>query len=1244
MAWYKDPDTNEIKEVDIFEKNNSELPSIKSIQSTMLVVPFNVPYEGLYQSLDPESASGVADTKAPRGYVPHSSPAMAEEFQKAWFPWNMKIQKGEDKEVSYSDTAVDIFKFNTADNIAKEFSMVRKNRTVFKDSSFHTFNIPAAPNLTDPIRSVGRFSEIRETSLKGSDFYSKKTTYAFNAYDIKANSHFANKNSKYWLEGGEFKNGTFDSHIQIKEEQNQKKSGLTLMEEKMVIKGSTAPSDNEWNPIIMNFKHTGMPYDPFQWTVYPDSKFMMPKNANDKSYRDCVFEIKKPFLEKAYESTIGDGMISTSPVNIQGHYNFYLPTYEKGIADYGLQGYQKSPYGVQKSLGEQVKVPLEFDSDVLLPIPEPILPNIYALIYDQISEEKYFRYPDQGSWMPLEAYKYCKNDSGFLNFGFDGVDNIDPNDQKFLVDTLGQFLSITTKKNHKNETPVKNIAEYLDSWVVTMGTLNAGPTTEGAPQADAYENPQQPAWKKWKSSWLNASQQGSHAVKTVAMLHKQKKYNVTGMSAYKMKELSKEAEKLKKMFPFYVDINLPMANSGKIGQLLFESGLTDIFMQNIMAALYTVVNNNAPGSGEFDAWMGPEAIKEFYNSNEIFMSTALSDTCVIRKDGLQNPNENSTPKQDTMFSETLIHLWLNSLLETSFMLDLDAAPVATGAPLAEYFKNLPPQNYEWINAKSAKDYLEQVMELKGLSTKLEDSSSILKPVVFGKAAPKAPNSPLSLIKWLSTKNKINKFINSRTRSVSDIYGGKKAHSEVLFYEVVKYSAMGNATKSETTSYNPKTQGYSDQAKSGPYFSYAPESGPNTKTWPLKTFIQSFFIPNIPGENMSSYIDTQVKHDKGYYYQVYAHTLVIGTQYQYNASETWHKPPDKKTYDDMDGTFHKLNMNCEYKPDVHLIRVPYYNTVATTEGSVNIPETLTDNSYDSHDPKNYNLNRLETSLVWDSPPVFPDAVFLPLYGESDEILISCNFNIGDHNLHPVTIDKSIISGQTFMDENEEMAQVKSRINQKKLAGPIVYSGDDFCGSIDIMRIETKPKSYEDFSPTDTTTIGSAGEGKSNFGFYDKIEPNKDYYYTLRERDVHGNYSNPSPVYMARIVHRDGEAPYTIFKMISIEEMQDKKPSSRKNFMKYVKIIPSLEQRLVKEDEFEEYSSEDLLAAGSSKMNYLIGEVDINKPVWGKKFKFRFTSKKTGKKFDLNLTVKDISKLEKQFASTAGEPDTYSSGKC
>ena len=60
------------------------------------------------------------------------------------------------------------------------------------------------------------------------------------------------------------------------------------------------------------------------------------------------------------------------------------------------------------------------------------------------------------------------------------------------------------------------------------------------------------------------------------------------------------------------------------------------------------------------------------------------------------------------------------------------------------------------------------------------------------------------------------------------------------------------------------------------------------------------------------------------------------------------------------------------------------------------------------------------------------------------------------------------------------------------------------------------------------------------------------------DVHGNYSNPSPIYHIRIVARVGEAPYVIIKMFFMDEVVEKKTITKKDLMKYIRIQPAFAQ--------------------------------------------------------------------------------------
>jgi hypothetical protein len=79
------------------------------------------------------------------------------------------------------------------------------------------------------------------------------------------------------------------------------------------------------------------------------------------------------------------------------------------------------------------------------------------------------------------------------------------------------------------------------------------------------------------------------------------------------------------------------------------------------------------------------------------------------------------------------------------------------------------------------------------------------------------------------------------------------------------------------------------------------------------------------------------------------------------------------------------------------------------------------------------------------------------------------------------------------------------------------------------------------------------------------------------------------------------------------VEDKFINTTKSFKKLINIVPNL-QHLLFDDGEVDYS----LPAYSQKEKIKVGLADEN--LWDKRFKIRLTSKKTGKKFDLNITYK------------------------
>lgn len=96
------------------------------------------------------------------------------------------------------------------------------------------------------------------------------------------------------------------------------------------------------------------------------------------------------------------------------------------------------------------------------------------------------------------------------------------------------------------------------------------------------------------------------------------------------------------------------------------------------------------------------------------------------------------------------------------------------------------------------------------------------------------------------RNKFTNILESKTRTMSQIFQGKKAYSETVLYRIAKY--VGDSDFGEP--------------------------------------IQNIFIPNDPALDVLEYIDTQVKYDQNYTYIIYSYDFVIGNEYEYvNAIDT-----------------------------------------------------------------------------------------------------------------------------------------------------------------------------------------------------------------------------------------------------------------------------------------------------------------------------------------------------------------------
>tara|TARA_A100001515_G_scaffold132815_2_gene121554 strand:- start:4831 stop:7590 length:2760 start_codon:yes stop_codon:yes gene_type:complete len=418
--------------------------------------------------------------------------------------------------------------------------------------------------------------------------------------------------------------------------------------------------------------------------------------------------------------------------------------------------------------------------------------------------------------------------------------------------------------------------------------------------------------------------------------------------------------------------------------------------------------------------------------------------------------------------------------------------------------------------------------------------------------PNECNSFEQALKSIILTGKINSILQDKFRTFEELLAGEEAYNETLIYEIVQYSA-------------------------------------NDTTTPL----QRIFVPNTEKLSLLTYIDTQVKYDKQYTYEIYAHQFIVGTKYQYSdlkmqsqsqsnssaasmSTQSYVTDPDVFSYDN------RVGIKVNFEPSLAIARVQIYK---------------------------------QNVRVLDDAPIAPNVDIVPYKGVNNNILVNLSGNSGRYMLRPIII-------------NARDAKFVRKYKQSRHILPherIQFSSDDPVGRFEAYRVDEPPKNYKSFAGKILTIVGN--NKASSASFVDTMQPNKKYYYTFRGIDIHGNRSNPTPVYQVELVDQNG----VIFFNTSIYEFptESGRKTPTKIGRRYLKINPNLVQSLINYDIF--LSN---LSSAYDANNVMLGHA--NKPVWKKRFKIRVTSKHSGKKFDINLTCKvqfDKKDKNKKTASQA-----------
>ena len=423
------------------------------------------------------------------------------------------------------------------------------------------------------------------------------------------------------------------------------------------------------------------------------------------------------------------------------------------------------------------------------------------------------------------------------------------------------------------------------------------------------------------------------------------------------------------------------------------------------------------------------------------------------------------------------------------------------------------------------------------------------------------NSFFSKLMSLGLDSKINSTINNTARSFEQILSGDECYAETVAYEIEKWSAGGGGQLLEK--------------------------------------IQTFYLPN-DDTSMIEMFDTQVKYNKFYVYRIFAHKVVFGTIYSYNTSKD-------SIYDKPDGK--SVLVDVTTYPVMKIIRVPYYN-VDELELEVTGPGTGV-----------FKLASHLTTLVMDDAPLPPEIEIVPMIKSPSTMLINIKDTIGsmrqfarpieedDTNQYEVLLEKQL--KDEFNLSKEQLANINLFDNK------VFFKSDEPSEYLQTFRTTTKPTSYGDFKDSEKQLLnGPNNSVKINLNF------NQKYYFVFRAIDFHGKFSNPTDVYEVEIKEEDGMW-FPVIRIFNIEEENKldliKKSKKDTNFSmsgkRFVHIKPSYHQWMMKG----KYDEEDYESAFDIP-DFSIGEADESVFQENRKFKIRLTSKKTGRKIDLNIRFK------------------------
>lgn len=240
---------------------------------------------------------------------------------------------------------------------------------------------------------------------------------------------------------------------------------------------------------------------------------------------------------------------------------------------------------------------------------------------------------------------------------------------------------------------------------------------------------------------------------------------------------------------------------------------------------------------------------------------------------------------------------------------------------------------------------------------------------------------------------------------------------------------------------------------------------------------------------------------------------------------------------------------------------------------------------------------ETCNVIQPPQPIPDIEFINNKNNRNEVNIAVKLNANYYNAEFIPLE------ETELAQNDLVAEYN------KLGRRPYFHYETEHALFEVFRMEKMPKNWDEVDNYKIAEIRHPMPSTSTI-IKQNVAIGKKYYYVFRSINSHGLLSNPTPIYQ---IEMKEDADESFLEIEAVYFKEEEKYQSSRTMTKDIQILPSALHTIF--DQSQAPSSLGTIKGKVRELNLGIAE----EPIWGKRFKFRITSKDTGKKIDINVNV-------------------------